>query len=149
MYIINDIPEDAVTLHFSILNTAEFDKVVLSDSDKIEDMEPEWYFDADHLCAVVGTSTVGNKFRSAITGGTTVASMSWTDFHYYSAQRGMQQIDALMHNRIANLCYAKYGRLDMQSQCGGGQHTNNRTTGGTMKWGMRDKIGRASCRERV
>ena len=141
MYIINDIPEDAVTLHFSILNTAEFDKVVLSDSDKIEDMEPEWYFDADHLCAVVGTSTVGNKFRSAITGGTTVASMSWTDFHYYSAQRGMQQIDALMHNRIANLCYAKYGRLDMQSQCGGGQHTNNRTTGGTMKWGMRDTIG--------
>ena len=141
MYIIKDIPEDAATLHFSILNTAEFDKVVLSDSDKIEDMEPEWYFDAEHLCAVVGTSTVGNKFRAAITGGTTVASMSWTDFHYYSAQRGMQQIDALMHNRIANLCYAKYGRLDMQSQCGGGQHTYNRTAGGTMKWGMRDTIG--------
>ena len=27
---------------------------------------------------------------------------------YYSVQRGMQQIDALMHSRIANLFYAKY-----------------------------------------
>ena len=26
----------------------------------------------------------------------------------------MQQIDALMHSRIANLSYAKYGRRDMQ-----------------------------------
>lgn len=141
MYLIKEVPEEAVTLHFSILNTAEFDKVVLSDSDKIEDMEPDWYYDAEHMCAVVGTSVVGNKFRAVITGGSTVASMSWTDFHYYSAQRGMQQIDALMHNRIANLSYAKYGRLDMQSQCGAGSHSNNRTTGGTMKWGMQDTIG--------
>ena len=28
----------------------------------------------------------------------------------------MQQIDALMHSRIANLFYAKYGRRDSQEQ---------------------------------
>lgn len=141
MYLISDVPEGARTLYFSILNTAEFDKVVLSNSSKIEDMEPEWFANDEHLCAVVGSSVVGSKLRACITGGSTTASMTWTDFHYYSVQRGMQQIDALMHFRIANLAYAKYGRRNMQEQCGAGSHTNMRTTGGTMSRGMQDTIG--------
>lgn len=146
MYLIKEVPENAVTLNFSILNTAEFDKVVLSDSDKIEDMEPEWYHDEEHLCAVVGSTVVGDKLRSVISGGSTTASMSWSDFHYYSVQRGMQQIDALMHSRIANLVYAKYGCQDVQEQCGAGQHTNNRKTGGTVGRGMQDTIGYEEAR---
>ena len=141
MYLIADVPEGATALHFSILNTAEFDCVVLSNSDKIEDMEPDWVANEEHLCAVVGSSVVGSKLRACITGASTTASMTWTDFHYYSQQRGMQQIDALMHSRIANLSYAKYGRRDMQEQCGAGQHNNNRTTGGTADHGMTDTIG--------
>ena len=141
MYLISDVPEGAKTLYFSILNTAEFDKVVLSNSSKIEDMEPEWFANEEHLCAVVGSSVVGSKLRACITGGSTTASMTWTDLHYYSVQRGMQQIDALMHFRIANLAYAKYGRRNMQEQCGAGSHTNMRTTGGTMSRGMQDTIG--------
>lgn len=141
MYLISDVPEGAKTLYFSILNTAEFDKVVLSNSSKIEDMEPEWFANDEHLCAVVGSSVVGSKLRACITGGSTIASMAWTDFHYYSVQRGMQQIDALMHFRIANLAYAKYGRRNMQEQCGAGSHTNMRTTGGTASRGMQDTIG--------
>ena len=141
MYLISDVPEGAKTLYFSILNTAEFDKVVLSNSSKIEDMEPEWFANEEHLCAVVGSSVVGSKLRACITGGSTTASMTWTDFHYYSVQRGMQQIDALMHFRIANLAYAKYGRRNLQEQCGAGSHTNMRTTGGTMSRGMQDTVG--------
>ncbi len=147
MYLISDVPEGAVALHFSVLNAAEFDKVVLSNSEKIEDMEPDWVANEAHLCGVVGSSVVGTKLRACITGGSTTASMTWTDFHYYSAQRGMQQIDALMHWRIANLFYAKYGRRDSQSQCGGGQHTNNRTTGGTASRGMTDTIGYDAAKE--
>jgi hypothetical protein len=141
MYLIADVPANATALHFSVLNTAEFDVVVLSNSDKIEDMEPDWVANDEHLCAVVGSSVVGSKLRACITGGSTTASMSWTDFHYYSVQRGMQQIDALMHSHIANLFYAKYGRRDSQEQCGAGSHTNNRTTGGTAGRGMTDTIG--------
>ena len=141
MYIISDVPENAVSLYFSILNTAEFDKVVLSNSDKIEDMEPDWVANDEHLCAVVGSSVVGTKLRACITGSSTAASMTWTDFHYYSTQRGMQQIDALMHWRIANLSYAKYGRRNMQEQCGAGSHASSRTTGGTASRGMQDTIG--------
>ena len=141
MYLITEIPSNAVALHFSILNTAEFDKVVLSNSDKIEDMEPDWVANDEHLCAVVGSSVVGSKLRACITGGSTAAAMTWSDFHYYSQQRGMQQIDALMHSRIANLFYARYGRRDCQEQCGAGQHTSARMTGGTAGYGMQDTIG--------
>ena len=141
MYLISDVPETAVALYFSILNTAEFDKVVLSNSGKIEDMEPDWVPCDEHLCGVVGSSVVGSKLRACITGGSTTANMPWTDFHYYSVQRGMQQIDALMHWRIANLSYAKYGRKNIQEQCGAGSHTNMRTTGGTASRGMQDTVG--------
>ena len=141
MYLISDVPEGAVALYFSVLNTAEFDKVVLSNSDKIEDMEPDWVANDEHLCGVVGSSVVGSKLRACITGGSTTANMTWADFHYYSVQRGMQQIDALMHWRIANLSYAKYGRKNMQEQCGAGSHTYMRTTGGTASRGMQDTVG--------
>lgn len=141
MYLISDIPSGAEALHFSILNTAEFDEVVLSNSTRIEDMEPDWVPNDEHLCAVVGSTAVNSKLRAVVTGGSTTASMTWTDFHYYSVQRGMQQIDALMHSRIANLFYAKYGRRNAQEQCGAGSHTNMRTTGGTASHGMTDTIG--------
>ena len=141
MYLISDVPEGAVALYFSILNTAEFDKVVLSNSEKIEDMEPDWVPNDEHLCGVAGSSVVGTKLRSCITGGSTTANMTWMDFHYYSVQRGMQQIDPLMHWRIANLSYAKYGRKNMQEQCGAGSHSNTRTTGGTASRGMQDTVG--------
>lgn len=141
MYLISDVPEGAVALYFSILNTAEFDKVVLSNSEKIEDMELDWVPNDEHLCGVAGSSVVGTKLRSCITGGSTTANMTWMDFHYYSVQRGMQQIDPLMHWRIANLSYAKYGRKNMQEQCGAGSHSNTRTTGGTASRGMQDTVG--------
>ena len=141
MYLISDVPEGAVALYFSILNTAEFDKVVLSNSEKIEDMEPDWVPNDEHLCGVAGSSVVGTKLRSCIMGGSTTANMTWADFHYYSVLRGMQQIDPLMHWRIANLSYAKYGRKNMQEQCGAGSHSNTRTTGGTASRGMQDTVG--------
>lgn len=141
MYLISDVPEGAVALYFSILNTAEFDKVVLSNSEKIEDMDPDWVPNDEHLCGVAGSSVVGTKLRSCITGGSTTANMTWADFHYYSVLRGMQQIDPLMHWRIANLSYAKYGRKNMQEQCGAGSHSNTRTTGGTASRGMQDTVG--------
>ncbi|MDO4158869.1 MAG: hypothetical protein Q4D41_00245 [Prevotellaceae bacterium] len=140
MYVIADIPDGASDLYFTIQNTAEFDKVVLSNSDKIEDMEPDWVEEDEYLCAVFKSSAVNNKLRSCITGGSSTASLSWTDFHYYSVARGMQQIDPLMHNRIANLFYAKYGRRGSQEQCGHGTHTNTRTTGGTKILGMTDTL---------
>ena len=48
----------------------------------------------------------------------------------------------VLDSRIANLCYAFYGRRDMQEQCGTGSHTNSRTIGtDTMTRGMQDTVG--------
>ena len=140
MYLIADVPTGATALYFSILNSADFDKVVLSNSDRIEDMEPDWVETDEYLCGVVGSTAVGEQLRACITGGSTTGSMTWEDFHYYSQRRGMQQIDGLMHSDIGNLFFAKYGRRDSQMQCGAGQHSSSRTTGLTAQLGMQDTV---------
>jgi hypothetical protein len=140
MYLIADVPEGAIWINFTILQSAEFDRVVLSDSDKIEDMEPDWVEHVPCLTGLFKSSIVDSKLRSCITGGTSAANLTWTDFNYYSNQRLMQQIDYEMHKDIANLFYAKYGRRDSQSQCGYGQDTYNRTTGVTAVIGMQDTV---------
>lgn len=141
MYLIADVPQGAAKLHFTILKDAEFDCVVLSNSDKIEDMEPDWCQHDECLIGLFESSIVNSKLRSCITGGASVANLSWTDFNYYSTQRKMQQIDYEMHKHIANLFFAAYGRRDSQAQCGAGSHTYSRITGGTASYGMTDSIG--------
>lgn len=140
MYLISDVPEGARELYFTILKNAEFDKVVLSKSNKIEYMEPDWVPNYEHLCAVVGSSLVDDKFRACITGKSCTGGKSWNEFHVLSQQRGMQQMDALMHFRIANLFYAMYGRLDSQMQCGAGLDSYSRIVGGTASHGMQDTV---------
>lgn len=141
MYLIANIPQGATKLHFTIHNDAEFDCVVLSNSDRIEDMEPDWCLHDECLIGLFESSIVDSKLRSCITGGASVASLSWTDFNYYSAQRKMQQIDYEMHKHIANLFFVAYGRRDSQAQCGAGSHTYSRIVGGTAQYGMTDTIG--------
>ena len=145
MYLIADVPSGAVALAFTILKTAEFDKVVLdAKAERIEDMEPEWIETDEYLCAVVGSSAVGAdddaRLRACIAGGSTSGSIDWESFHRYSQRRGMQQIDGMMHNDIGNLFFAKYGRRDSQMQCGAGSHSSARTTGVTAKLGMQDTV---------
>ena len=140
MYLISDVPTGAKYLCFTIYNSAEFDMVVLSNSSRIEDMEPVWVEHDACLTGVFGSTIVGEKLRSCIGGGSTTVSMTWTSFNFYSSQRQMQQIDYCMHRDIANLFYAKYGRRDSQMQCGAGSHTNARTTGGTAVIGMQDTV---------
>lgn len=140
MYLIADVPAGATQLYFTIEKAAEFDKVVLNRGTNVLDMEDEWVEEDAYLTAVVGSSVVGDKLRACVTGGSTTASMSWTDFHYYSMARGMQQIDGMMHNWILNLFCMVYGRRDSQMQCGAGSHSNARTTGTTAPLGMHDTL---------
>ena len=141
MYLIADIPAGATWINFTIQKTAEFDCVVLSNSNRIEDMEPDWVEHEECLIGLFETTIVGTKFRSVVSGGESTGSLTWTDFNYYSAARNMQQIDYEMHRDIANLFFARYGRRDSQTQCGVGSHTSARTTGGTVARGMTETIG--------
>lgn len=140
MYLIADVPERAAFLYFTIFNNAEFDLVVLSNSDKIEDMEPDW---VEHLPCLTGVGeaiSIGNSLYSAFNTSASVGSMSQSDFHYYAQQRNLQLVDWEMHKDVANLFYAAYGRRDAQDQCGYGQNTNNRIVGTTAVIGMQDTV---------
>ena len=140
MYIICDVPEGATELNFTIHKYAEFDCVVLSNSDKIEDMEPDWVEHEPCLVAVFEACTIGTKLYSAATGNASVDSLTQSDFIYYAKQRGLQLIDWEMHKDIANLFFAFYGRRDSQDQCGYGQSTDQRNIGTTALLGMQDTI---------
>lgn len=140
MYIICDVPEGATELNFTIHKYAEFDCVVLSNSDKIEDMEPDWVEHEPCLVAVFEACTIGSKLYSAATGNASVGSLAQSDFIYYAKQRGLQLIDWEMHKDIANLFFAFYGRRDSQDQCGYGQSTDQRNIGTTALLGMQDTI---------
>lgn len=140
MYIICDVPEGATELNFTIHKYAEFDCVVLSNSDKIEDMEPDWVEHDACLVAVFEACTIGSKLYSAATGNASVGSLTQSDFIYYAKQRGLQLIDWEMHKDIANLFFAFYGRRDSQDQCGYGQSTEQRNIGTTALLGMQDTI---------
>lgn len=140
MYLVTDVPTGATDLYFTVLKSAEFDMVVLSHSEKIEDMEPDWV-DFDEMAgAAAESSTVGSKLRSVMRSGASTGSMSWTDFNYYSAQRGMQQVDWVWHNHVGNLFFAKYGTRDSQGQCGYGESSNTQPMNRTAALGMRDTI---------
>ena len=140
MYIICDVPEGATELNFTIHKYAEFDCVVLSNSDKIEDMEPDWVEHEPCLVAVFEACTIGSKLYSAATGNASVGSLTQSDFIYYAKQRGLQLIDWEMHKDIVNLFFAFYGRRDSQDQCGYGQSTEQRNIGTTALLGMQDTI---------
>lgn len=140
MYIVSDIPSNAENLYFTIKQTAPFDCVVLSKSENILDMEPDWVEHEECLTAVFESTVINNKLRSCISGGPSTGNLSWTDFHFYSEQRGMQQIDYEMHKDIANLFYTAYGRRDAQAQCGAGVSSNDRKTGKTAEIGMQDTV---------
>lgn len=140
MYLICDVPERATKLHFSVRTSSGFDCVVLSNSDKVEDMEPDWVEHEACLCGALQAVAKGTKLYSAVTGDTSVANLTQPDMVRYANQRGMQLVDWEMNKDVANLFYAKYGRRDAQDQCGYGQNTNARIMGTTAMLGMADTV---------
>lgn len=138
-YCFTSIPDDAVTLVFTIANSAPFDYVLLTKSDKVEAIEPDW---VEHMECLLGVyeALLRDDFLYSISGVQSTASVTCPDFKVYARNRGKgyQLIDWEMHKDIANLFFAKYGERDSQGTCGPGTHTNGRATGASDATGMQD-----------
>lgn len=138
-YCFTSIPDDAVTLAFTIANSAPFDYVLLTKSDKVEAIEPDW---VEHMECLVGVyeALLRDDFLYSVSGVQSTASVTCPDFKVYARNRGKgyQLIDWEMHKDIANLFFAKYGERDSQGTCGPGTHTNGRATGASDATGMQD-----------
>lgn len=144
MYCFTDIPEDAVSLVFTIVTAAPFDYVLLTKSDKIEAIEPDW---VEHEECLVGVyeAYLKDDFLYSISGVGSAASVCQADFRVYARNRGtgFQLVDWEMHKDIGNLFFAKYGGRDSQGICGPGTHTNGRATGASNATGMQDTTANA------
>jgi hypothetical protein len=138
MYLIADVPQGATRLHFTILKTAEFDCVVLSDSERIEDMEPDWVEHRPCLCGVFEAASSGSLLRSVITGGVSYSDLTIGEFNLAVAARKLQLADYEMHKDVANLFFAFYGRRNAQAQCAPGRGSSSRIIGITAEIGMTD-----------
>lgn len=141
MYIICKIPNGAKWLHFTISNSVDWDDVVLSNSDKPEDMEPYWVEHVPCLIAMFEAVTAKNGVYSIADGvSKAITNQTQPTFEVYATQRKLQLVDWEMHKDVANLFYAKYGRRNSQDQCGYGQNTNRRIVGSSAFLGMNDTV---------
>ena len=147
MYLIADVPAGATWLYFTILKTAEFDCVVLSDSDRIEDMEPDWVEHSACLTGVFEAVPIESGLYSAMNGTTCAGYLSPSEFIQYATNRKLQLVDYEMHKDVANLFFAFYGRRDSQGQCGYGQNSYTRIAGLTAPLGMRDTVNQNNATE--
>lgn len=136
MYVLNKIPSQAKFLYFTINNKAFWDDVILSRSDKVEDMEPDW---VEHVPCLTGMfeSVFYQQSIHSIAVGINAVSLSKEEHELYAAKRNLQLIDYEMHKDVANLFFAKYGRRDSQNQCGRGSD-NSKIAGNSAFMGMTD-----------
>ena len=144
MYCFTSIPADAVSLVFSIVQSADFDYVLLTKSDKIEAIEPDW---VEHNECLVGVyeAYLRDDFLFSISGVQSTGSVSQADFRVYARNRGAgwQLVDWEMHKDIGNLFFAKYGSRDSQGVCGPGTPIYTRTMGASNATGMQDTTANA------
>ena len=139
MYLFNSIPKNAVKLAFTIANNAPFDYVLLTHSEDIEAIEPDWCKHV-HCLTAVYESILRDDMLYSISGVQSSAMITQPDFKVYAQNRGkgFQLVDWEMHKDVCNLFYAKYGKADSQGTCGYGTNTNGRVTGLTNEAGMTD-----------
>lgn len=145
MYCFTQIPDNAETLYFTIDSSADFDYVLLTKSELVEAIEPDWVFHDECLCGVQEASMINDLLHSRGSGSST-ANINIEDFKMYARNRGegWQLIDWEMHKDVGNLYFAKYGERDSQGICGYGSSTNNRTLGATNSMGMTDTFANPS-----
>ena len=139
MYCFTSIPKNAVTLAFTIANDAPFDCVLLTKSDRIEAIEPDW---VEHEECLVGVyeALLRDDYLYSISGVQSTGNITCGDFKIYARNRGagFQLIDWEMHKDVGNLFFAKYGERDSQGTCGAGTSSYSRATGASDATGMQD-----------
>ena len=140
MYVFTSIPKNAAYLYITIANDADFDYVLQTSSDKVEDIEPDWVEHKECLCGVYEATMKDDMIYSHSTGQPSSGEISLTNFRLYSSNRGpgFGVIDWEIHKDVANLFYAKYGERDSQGTTGYGSSSFTRNMGLTDEAGMTD-----------
>ena len=123
MYLIVDIPDTAEWLYFCVYNKVQdTDRVVvLSNSAKIEDMEPLWVHHKATLVGAFRGSLVGGKLGSAVQSGvdnSPTRGYSIDGLTQSLETRGLKIMSYDQYKNIANLAFLKYGTRLVQKVTG-------------------------------
>lgn len=141
MYLFCTVPEGATKLAFTFLNSAMFDFVLLTTSEEVEAIEPDWVEHSECLGGVYESYAADDVLRS-VSGVKSVGEITHVKAIEFARNRGkgFQLFDWEMHKDAANLFFLKYGNVDSQGQCGYGTDDYEKVTGLTNALGMRDTI---------
>jgi len=146
MYYVIDIPSNAKWVFITFTNADTFDKVVLTESTNILDVEPDWIEHKESLVSAFDVSYFtkqngDNILKSYPSNKLVVNNLSFETFNNYIGDLGrkLQMADYEEYKNVTNLFYAKFGNRNSQLQNGYGQNSFGRTgTGSTLKFGMQD-----------
>ncbi|MFV0140988.1 CotH kinase family protein [Empedobacter falsenii] len=141
MYYVLDVPEGAEWIYFTLQNSSLFEKVVVTTSTSIFDIEPEWVKVEPFLLAAYET-TLNSKamYQSTAKSSMPINNMTFdvSQSNALSRKLILQTYDMRCH--VSNLFLAKYGTRNSQLQCAAGKAANNRIVGTTSIIGMNDTV---------
>ena len=141
MYLFCAVPVGATKLAFTFLNSATFDFVLLTTSESVEAIEPDWVEHTECLGGAYEAYLIDDVLRS-VSGVSSVGTISQAQAVKYAQNRGkgFQLFDWEMHKDAGNLHFFKYGNTDSQGVCGYGTNNYQKVTGLTNALGMRDTV---------
>lgn len=137
MYVVVDVPANAVKLSFTICNVAVWSDVVLTNSTELVDIEPDWVEHTPRLVSAVRPTEVAGKSRCVMNGGAPTAGNIST-LNANATQVGKRALRSTEYwALIVGLFVSKYGRRNASATCGLTGYPQNKN--GTNKdAGMRD-----------
>lgn len=141
MYLFCAVPVGATKLAFTFLNSATFDFVLLTTSESVEAIEPDWVEHTECLGGAYEAYLIDDVLRS-VSGVSSVGTISQAQAIKYAQNRGkgFQLFDWEMHKDVGNLHFFKYGNTDSQGVCGYGTNNYQKVTGLTNALGIRDTV---------
>lgn len=118
MYVVVDVPANAVKLSFTICNVAVWTDVVLTNSTELVDIEPDWVEHTPRLVSAVRPTEVAGKPRCVMNGGAPTAGNIST-LNANATQVGKRALRSTEYwVLIMGLFVSKYGRRNASARCG-------------------------------
>lgn len=137
MYVVVDVPANAVKLSFTICNVAVWTDVVLTNSTELVDIEPDWVEHTPRLVSAVRPTEVAGKPRCVMNGATPTGGNIST-LNANATQVGKRALRSTEYwALIVGLFVSKYGRRNASATCGLTGYPQNKN-GANKDAGMRD-----------
>ena len=141
MYYVANVPANAEWVHFTLYYNIPFDKVVVTTSSSIYDIEPDWVKVEPFLMGAFET-TLSNtaKYQTTAKNALPVNNMTFASAKTNAEARKLKLVNYTMRAYVTNLYIAKYGNRNSQAQCAYGSATTDKQIGNTALTGMKDTV---------